>query len=112
MTKKYLFDVLLGNLKFPYNHRMVFLLEEGHFCSLGNVRCSCSFGQNKRYKKNALFFVLRAPTHDSFTSNLQFLCELKHMVHLSKTVCGIFDFPLYLVFIKLYIFVQQKAWAL
>ena len=38
------------------------------------------------------------------------------MVHLSKTVCGIFDFRFRLVFIKfyikLYIFVQHNAWAL
>ena len=43
---------------------------------------------------------------------LQFLYELKHMVHLSKTACGIFHFRFCLVFIELYIFVQQKAWTL
>ena len=42
--------------------------------------------------KNAPFFLSRAPTHHSFTFNLQFLNELKHKVHLSKTVCGIFHF--------------------
>ena len=41
----------------------------------------------------------------SFTFDLQFLYELKHMVHFSKTVCEIFDF----VFITFYIFVQQKG---
>ena len=61
---------------------------------------------------NALFFLLRPPTHHSFTFDLQFLYELKHMVHLSKTVCGIVDFRFHLTFIKLYIFVQQKAWTL
>ena len=91
---------------------MIFMLEERHFCSFRNVSCPCSFGQNKRYKKGALFLLLRAPTHDSFTSNLQLFCELKHMVHLSKTVCGIYHLSFYLVFIKLYIFGQQKAWAL
>ena len=34
------------------------------------------------------------------------------MVHLSKTVCGIFYFRFCLVFIKVYVFVQQKAWTL
>ena len=62
--------------------------------------------------KNTLFFLSRAPTHYSFTFNSQFLYELKRMVHLSKTVCGIFHFRFRLVFIKGYIFVQQKAWTL
>ena len=39
--------------------------------------------------KYALFFLLRAPTHHSFNFNLWFLYELKHKVHLSKTVRGI-----------------------
>ena len=34
------------------------------------------------------------------------------MVHLSKTLCGIFRFRFRLVFTKVYIFVQQKAWKL
>ena len=37
-------------------------------------------------RKKAPFFLLRAPTHHSFTSNFQFLYELKHKV------CGIFHF--------------------
>ena len=32
--------------------------------------------------KNVLFFLLRSPAHRSFIFNLQFLYELKHMVHL------------------------------
>ena len=32
-----------------------------------------SYGQNKRYNKNALFFLLWAPAHHSFTFNSQFL---------------------------------------
>ena len=40
--------------------------------------------------KNYLFFLSRAPAHHSFTFNLQFSCELKHKVRLSKTACGIF----------------------
>ena len=62
--------------------------------------------------KNAFFILLRASTHHNFTFNSQFLYELKHMVHLSKNMCGIFQFQLRLVFIKVYIFVQQKAWTL
>ena len=41
--------------------------------------------------KNALFCLLRAPTYHSFTFNSQLLYKLNHMVHVSKTVCGIFD---------------------
>ena len=69
------------------------------------------FGQNKRNKKCTLFFLL-APTHHSVTFDSQFLQELKHKVHLSKTVRGIFHFWLCLVFIKVYIFIYQKAWTL
>ena len=47
--------------------------------------------KKKRYK-NALFFLSWAPTHHSFIFNLRFLCELKHKVRFSKTVCGILDF--------------------
>ena len=35
------------------------------------------------------FSLLQAPSHHSFTFNLQLLCELKHKVRQSKTVCGI-----------------------
>ena len=55
--------------------------------------------------KNVLFFLSRAPTHQSFTFNLRFLSELKHKVRLSYTVCGTFHFRFRLVFIKVYIFV-------
>ena len=55
--------------------------------------------------KNALFFLSRAPTHHSFTFKSQFLYELKHMVHFSKTACGIFYFWFHLIFIKLYLFI-------
>ena len=59
--------------------------------------------------KNDFFFLLRAPTHHSFTFNLWFLYELKHKI---RTVCGIFHFRFRFVFIKVYIFVQQNAWTL
>ena len=62
--------------------------------------------------KNTLFLLSLVPTHHSFTFKFQFLHELKHMVHLSKTVCGIFYFRFHFVFIKASNFVQQKAWAL
>ena len=62
--------------------------------------------------KNALFFLLRAPSHHSFTLNLCLIYELKHKVCLSKTVCGISHFPFRFVFAKVYIFVHQKAWTL
>ena len=69
------------------------------------------FSSDKRNgTKNPLFFLLRAPTHHSFTFNLQFLYELK--VHLSKSVCGVFHFRFRFIFIKGYIFVQLKAWTL
>ena len=59
--------------------------------------------------KNTRFFLSRAPTHHSFTLDLQFLYEQKHKVCLSKTVCVIFHFQFRFVFIKFYIFVQQNA---
>ena len=62
--------------------------------------------------KNALFFLLQAPTHHSFTFNLRFLYELKQKVRLSKIVHGILHFRFRFVFIKVYIFVQQNTWTL
>ena len=62
--------------------------------------------------KNAFYFLSRAPTHHSFTFNLRFLYELKHMVHLSKTLYEIFHFRFRFVFIKIFIVVQQNTWTL
>ena len=59
--------------------------------------------------KNAVFFLLRARSHHSFTLNLRLLYELKHKDRLSKTAYGIFYFRFSFVFIKFYIFVQQNA---
>ena len=59
------------------------------------------------YKKFALF--LGAPTHHSFTFDLLLLHELKHKAYLCETICGIFHFRFRLVFIIVYIFVQQEA---
>ena len=62
--------------------------------------------------KKALFLLSRAPAHHSFTFNLRFLYALKHKISLSKIVCPIFHFRLRFLFIKVYIFVQQKTWTL
>ena len=62
--------------------------------------------------KNALLFLSQGPAHHNFTFNLRFLYELKHKVHLFKTVCGIFHLRFRFVFIKVYIFDQQNAWTL
>ena len=55
--------------------------------------------------KNAIFSLLQAPTHLSFTFNSRFLCELKYKVHLSKILCGIFDFRFRFVYLRICIFV-------
>ena len=70
------------------------------------------FPSDKINVKKRTFFLSRAPIHYSFTFNSQLLLELKHMVPLSKTVYGVFHFRFCLVFIKPYIFLQQKAWTL
>ena len=44
------------------------------------------------------FFIFQAPTHHSFTFNLQVLYELKHKIHLPKIVCWIFHFRVRSVF--------------
>ena len=54
--------------------------------------------QNKSKKidtKTAFFFLLQVPNHHSITFNLRFLYELKHKVHLSKTL---WDFPILILF--------------
>ena len=56
-------------------------------------------------------FLLRAPTHQSFTLTSRFLYELKHRVYICETVCGIFHVWFRLVFIRVNIFVQQEAWT-
>ena len=62
--------------------------------------------------KNAFFFLSQASAHHSFTFISQFLYELKRKVYLSKIVRGILHFRFRFVFIKVYIFVQEKAWTL
>ena len=60
--------------------------------------------EKKLQKKHSFFF------HEF--QLIKVLLLLKQNVHLSKTVCGIFHFQFRVVFIKVYIFVQQKAWTL
>ena len=62
--------------------------------------------------KNALFFLSRAPTHHSFTFNLRFLYELRHKVRSLKLCVRFNNFRFRLVFIKVYIFIQQNAYTL
>ena len=57
------------------------------------------------------FFLSQAPIHHSFTFNSQFIYELKHKAHFSKSMSGIFRFRFHLVFVKAYIFVTHKAWT-
>ena len=61
--------------------------------------------------KNALLFFSRAPTHSSFSFDSQLLYSLKHKVHFSKAVCGIFPFSVLSPFFIVYIFVQQKVFT-
>ena len=59
---------------------------------------------------NVLFFLSRAAIHHSFTFNLQFLYELKHKVHPSKTMrFSIFNTVSLLTFIFLF---NKNAWTL
>ena len=71
------------------------------------------FPSDKRnVTKNSHFFLSQAPTHHSFTFYSQFLYDLEHNIHLSRSVWGIFHVRFRLVLIKVYIFVQQKPWTL
>ena len=45
----------------------------------------------------------------SFSFNLRFLYKLKYTIGLSKIMCRIFHYRFCFVFIKVYIFVQQKC---
>ena len=59
--------------------------------------------------KTALLSLPRVPAYHRFNFNSQFLYELKHMVHLCKTVYEIFHFQFRLVFINFYIFFSTKT---
>ena len=61
--------------------------------------------------KIALFFLSRAPTRHSFTFNLRFLYELKHMVRLSKMCVGFYIFNSVSFLLK-FIFLFNKTHGL
>ena len=58
---------------------------------------------------NAVFFLSGAPTHHIFTFNLRFLYELKHKIHLSKALYGVFHFLFFFVYIQMETIVQQNV---
>ena len=63
--------------------------------------------------KNALFFSFVSSNSSQFYFGFTILIQSEaHKFHLSKTVRGIFHFRFRLIFIKVYIFVQQKTWPL
>ena len=64
----------------------------------------------KHAVKKSHFYLSRASTHDSFTFDPRFSFERKHKVCVSKYASGIFSFRFCFVFIKVCLFVQQKAW--
>ena len=64
------------------------------------------FSDKKNVTKTALFFP-SAPIHHGFTFNLQFLYELKHMVHFSKTCVRFSNFDSVL-FLLDFIFLFNK----
>ena len=79
-----------------------------HYTLRQNTNVKRNFLQTNYTVQKCLFF-LRAPTYHSFTFNLWFLCELKHKVCLSKSVCEIFYFQFRLIFMKVYFFIQQNV---
>ena len=68
------------------------------------------FGKNERQEKCTLLF--RVPSRHSFPFNSQFLYALENKFRFCKSVYGISRFQLHFVFIRVYIFVQQKTWTL
>ena len=60
------------------------------------------------YKKHTLFFLSWAPTHHSFTFDWQFVYELKHKAHLSKTVWD-FQFLIWSRFYQSLYFYSTKS---
>ena len=61
--------------------------------------------------KNALFFSFVSSNSSQFYFGFTILIQSEaHKFRLSKTVRGIFHFRFRLIFIKVYIFVEQKTW--
>ena len=58
--------------------------------------------------KNALLFLSWAPTNHSFTFNSQSLYELKHKIHLTKAVYGIFHYRFHQFLLK-FLFLFNKS---
>ena len=58
------------------------------------------------------FTKIESSNSSQFFLNSRFLYELKHKIRFSKSMCGIFHYPFHLVFVKVYIFVQQTPWIL
>ena len=80
-TSKKVYEVMFFDmLKYVYSENVLI-----HY-ALRNTNVKNKFTSGKiNGTKYAVFFLSRAPTHYSFTFNLQFLNELKHNVRLSKT---------------------------
>ena len=71
------------------------------------------FPSDRNVTKNALFFSFVSSNSSQFYFGFTILIQSEaHKFHLSKTVRGIFHFRFRLIFIKVYIFVQQKTWPL
>ena len=83
-----------------------------HHRSRQNTNVKKFTSAKKKCSKKSPPFSFVSSTHHSFTFISRFLYELEHKVPLSKTVSGIFHFRFRFGFIKVYIFLQQKAWIL
>ena len=60
-------------------------------------------------QKMVPFFLLRAPTHHRFTSNLRFLFEMKHKVRLFKSVQNfLFSIPSVLFLLQFMFLIDKK----
>ena len=84
-------DVLRSFAKFTGKHlcQILFFNEvAGQYIDIKRKSQKKSPSDKMKGTKNTFFFLLQAPTHDSFTFNLRFLYELNHRFGLSKTVCA------------------------
>ena len=68
--------------------------------------------QNTRYKSCIIFSFASSNSSVLFLIRSSYTTWIKHMVHLSKTVCGSLHFRFHLVFIKHFIVCSTKAWTL
>ena len=95
-TSKILYEVMLfDTCKSMYILKMYSI----HYTLSKKTQILRKFPSDKINGTKYAFFLLSwAPSHHSFTFNLRFLYELKHKVHLSKTVSFIFLF--WFLFVK------------